>query len=218
MTPETRKIIEDNLQAAREAVSVTKHIPPGFTAEQRDQLFALREARGWSRIRRQTELIEKRTGDKWRARRNQLREKLFTGFTVALVGDRGVGKTQMGADLMLTVTDFLKSAEYVSATGLFSEVKSSYHPVSKLTEPEVTGQFCQPRFLVIDEYEKRGDTDWENRILFDILNIRYGMKKDTILLSNLTHKTFVEMLGPSMASRINETGGIITCDWPSFRQ
>lgn len=184
----------------------------------KDRIAELREARGWEFIRRQTSMKADRQSEDWKKQRRTVRDKLGTGFIIALVGDRGVGKTQIGADLMLTVTDRFKSAEYLTATGFFLEIKSSYHPKSELTENEVVGQLCRPSLLVLDEYEKRQDSEWENRTLFEVLNRRYGMMKDTLILSNLDFNHFVEMLGPSMASRINETGGIITCDWPSFRQ
>ena len=47
---------------------------------------------------------------------------------------------------------------------------------------------------------------------------RYGAMKDTILISNQTPDVFQKAIGSSILSRLQETGAIIQCDWPSFRE
>jgi hypothetical protein len=40
---------------------------------------------------------------------------------------------------------------------------------------------------------------------------------DTILTCNLDRNMLAENLGPSIVSRMKEGGGILECNWPSFR-
>jgi len=70
---------------------------------------------------------------------------------------------------------------------------------------------------VIDEIGKRGDTDWENNLLFHLLDKRYQDMTDTIVLANLTAEEMAKSLGPSLSDRMSETGGLIECTWPSRR-
>jgi DNA replication protein DnaC len=68
-----------------------------------------------------------------------------------------------------------------------------------------------------DEIGKRGESVWEGNLLFELLNNRYADRTDTIVIANLNPQDLAESLGPSITSRLNETGGVIHCDWPSRR-
>jgi hypothetical protein len=39
-----------------------------------------------------------------------------------------------------------------------------------------------------------------------------------VLVGNLTVAAFAEVVGDSIVSRMQETGGALVCDWPSYRQ
>ena len=41
--------------------------------------------------------------------------------------------------------------------------------------------------------------------------------KSTILISNLMPDAMQKFVGPSIWSRITETGMLLSCDWTSFR-
>jgi DNA replication protein DnaC len=76
---------------------------------------------------------------------------------------------------------------------------------------------ASPRPAGIDEAHERGSTDWENRTLTNIIDHRYDAMRCTLLLSNQSKEQFAESVGPSVTSRILETGEAIICNWPSFR-
>jgi DNA replication protein DnaC len=67
----------------------------------------------------------------------------------------------------------------------------------------------KPSLLVIDEAAKRGETEWENRLLFEILNKRYGDFKDTILIANQSREEFSKSMGPAIVRRMDEVGGLM---------
>lgn len=142
---------------------------------------------------------------------------LGKGRMWAICGTRGNGKTQMAVEAMKKATMLGMSARYVSATEFFAAIKATYRKDSNMTEIQVIEQFRKPRMLVIDEIGKRGETDWENNLLFHLLDKRYADMTDTIILANLDSSKMAESIGPSLADRISETGGMIECTWASRR-
>ncbi len=142
--------------------------------------------------------------------------RLTKGSLVALVGPRGTGKTQMAVVTCKQSCDVQRSALYTTAMDIFVAIKASYKPDGD--ERSALAQFERPSLLVIDEAHVRGETEWENNLLTHLIDSRYRVVKDTIIISNQTHDKFRASIGPSIYSRLIETGGVLECDWPSFRK
>ncbi len=140
-----------------------------------------------------------------------------TGKLIAFVGGRGNGKTQMAVQLMKARTMELRTALFSTAVEFFIKIKSTYRKDADRDEMEVVKEYQKPSLLVVDEVGKRGGSDWENTMLFELLNRRYNDMKDTILIDNRSRAEFTEIIGPSLASRMNEGGGIIEFTWDTFR-
>lgn len=171
----------------------------------------------WNIPKRHFELKEADRTAEWGAVEKKLTERIGKGYLMALVGVRGAGKTQLGVEVAKETTNRLKSALYCTAMEFFLDIKSSYRKDADRSESDVIYDYTRPLFLIIDEFAKRGETDWENRLLFHVLDKRYQDCKDTLLIVNQEKKDFNEMIGPSLASRMQETGGIIECNWKSYR-
>lgn len=171
----------------------------------------------WNAPNRQLSNKEIDRSGAWGAKESELRKILGTGFLVALVGGRGPGKTQMGVELMKHATEQLQSAYYDTLTGLFLDIKATFKNDSRETEGDVVHKMVKPSLLVIDEVGKKSDSEWENRIFFEIVDRRYREMRDTLLIANYTKEQFVESIGDSLASRMQETGGIVECNWESYR-
>lgn len=154
----------------------------------------------------------------WGEAFKKIESKLGNGCLFALVGGRGNGKTQMAVQLMKSSTRQLSTTLFCSAIGLFMEIKGTYKHDSSKSEEDIVDSHVKPALLVIDEIGKRGGTEWENNIIFELINRRYNEMKDTLLIDNRTKNEFIETIGPSLASRMNEGGGIIECGWESFRK
>lgn len=157
-------------------------------------------------------------GKVWLAKLTEIASRVGTGFLIALIGDRGPGKTQMGVELIRRCCETGRSARYVTAMDFFIAVKASYGDGADERERAVIQSFARPRLLVFDEVQERGETDWENRLLTHLIDLRYREERDTLLIANLLREPFIESLGPSITSRLIETGGIVECSWPSFRE
>jgi DNA replication protein DnaC len=183
--------------------------------EREQKLQALTKAAGIPR--RHSERNEFKN-EHWRQKLESLRAKLGSGFLIALIGIRGCGKTQMAVELIRAQIQRLKSAHLTTAMDIFLDIKSAYRKGSEIDERQILNRFFEPRLLVIDEIQERAETAWEDRILTHLVDRRYKDERDTILVGNSTREKFEKEMGASIVSRLNETGGIIVCDWESFRR
>lgn len=185
------------------------------------------------RIKRNTEMNIDETGFKsapkrhrqaaidfagpWSKKLGDLKAKAGTGMLVALIGNRGSGKTQLAVEVMRSIAEKGSRVLFVSCMELLMEFKASYRRDSDKTEAAVMLEFLKPKLLIIDEVARRGETDWENNLLFELINQRYGDMRDTILTCNLTKEELQGSMGPSIVSRMLETGGVMECNWESYR-
>jgi DNA replication protein DnaC len=173
---------------------------------------------GWNAPKRALDAKDIDFTGQWGATFEKIKARLGEGFLIGLIGGRGPGKTQLGVELMKAHTENRHSALYVTATEFFMTIKRAYRDHSSETELDIIKRFRKPSLLILDETGKRAETDWENRLLFELIDKRYQDMSDTLLISNEAQAQFSEAIGPSLASRMNETGGIMQCNWPSFRK
>lgn len=186
--------------------------------EDRRQMEISMARDGWNAPKRAIDAKNVDFSGPWGATFEKIKGRLGEGFLIGLIGGRGPGKTQMGVELMKSHSEKRRSTLYVTATEFFMTIKRAYRDHASESELEIIKHFRRPTLLVIDEAGKRAETDWENRLLFELIDKRYQDMSDTLLISNEDKSQFSEAIGPSLASRMNETGGIIQCNWPSFRK
>lgn len=151
----------------------------------------------------------------------QFRAKLGTGITSAIVGDRGTGKTQMGARLIRSAISKERTAFYTTVTAFFLEIERTMGSDRREHKADVMKRFTRFSFLVLDEVGRRSDQPWQENLFFELLDARYRGKLDTFLISNEEKDAFETSIGASIVSRINETGGIVDAKisqgWKCFR-
>ena len=150
---------------------------------------------------------------------------LKDGSCVVLVGPRGTGKTQLATELGMSMScDLQLTQRYTTLSGLLQDEKDSWNkppqldgfnrPTSPLKRAKEVG------LLVLDEIQEVAGTDWEMSQLIRIFDERYGAMKRTVLISNLMPDAMQKFVGPSIWSRISETGLLVLCggeNWGSFR-
>lgn len=139
------------------------------------------------------------------------------GGMYALVGVRGAGKTHLACALVHEFCRLGKSAVYHRTMDIFLDIKRTFDKGNG-SQADVVERYAKPKLLVLDEIQVRSDTEWEDVILTDLIDRRYAAMKSTLMIANLTPKDFCQRIGSSVTSRLTETGGIIVCDWPSFRK
>jgi DNA replication protein DnaC len=136
------------------------------------------------------------------------------GELLALIGNRGTGKTQMA--YMLAQLLGLKTC-YFRSDDLFRAIKSWFALSSQDSAHNLTMLKRVP-LLVIDESQERLGTEFEDQTLTAIVDKRYGEQLPTVLISNQKPDEFARNVGPSIASRITEGGYVLVADWASYRK
>jgi DNA replication protein DnaC len=109
-----------------------------------------------------------------------------------------------------------RTVRYLKASDLFRSIRGTFRKDGP-SEIKLLETFSRYGLLVIDESHERGDTEFENRTLVHIIDRRYDAGRDTLLISNLSADAFRTSMGPSIISRMSETGLMIVADWPSYR-
>lgn len=136
---------------------------------------------------------------------------------VALLGTYGNGKTQIAVELIRAATTREEASLWTTATDFLMAVKACYRPNATEVERDVIAAHVAPRWLVIDEFHRRKGTPWEDSLLFQVIDKRYNAGTAVIIIANQTRDEFEQSMDGSILSRMNETGGIIECNWASFR-
>lgn len=162
------------------------------------------------------ELESDERGDRWRKARDAAWRIACNRGMVALCGNRGSGKTQIACDILREFCKAGQKAIYTTAIDMFIDLRTPIQ-TGKESEREVLERFCKPTMLVIDEIQERGQTFWEDRLLTYIIDRRYRDMRATIIIANLLPEQFRQHLGESAWDRLRGTGGLVICEWPSFR-
>ena len=141
------------------------------------------------------------------------------GGMLIVAGDRGRGKTQLVTWLAWTRGQRGQNPGiYAKAFDLFSDVKATWAKASTDSETDIMRRYKVAPFLALDECHERGETDWENRTLRNVLDHRYDACLPTVIIGNwATPQDISSSLGASITDRVTETGGVVWCKWQSYR-
>lgn len=161
---------------------------------------------------------EDNNSPEWLRNYELLKERIDARGSIALLGDRGTGKTQAAvSSIGYCCSKLGKMALYTKAFDVFLSIRNGNNINSSTTELQEVNKYIKPHLLVIDAFEVRGDTDFENRTLDHILDKRYDANKPTIIISNDSQENFLKAVGISIIDRFREKGGIIAFQGKSFR-
>ena len=154
---------------------------------------------------------------------NQLEEIVISGdCLLILCGDRGPGKTQIAtrwADIAATKHD--KASRYHKVHDLLSIIKSQFGDSDRKKKEEAAELLERAKkvsILVLDEWSELAGTDWEQRTLTNLIDHRYDNLLTTIIITNHKPSEAAASVGRSIWSRAEETGGVVVCDWESYRK
>ena len=152
----------------------------------------------------------------------ELLPKIIEGnCLLLLIGDRGPGKTQMATWWAAERVRAGKAAGwYRKIADLISEIKLTWNAGGKSvgTEDDLLRKYRTTAFLVLDEFNERGSSEWESRTLANIIDHRYDNMLATVIIANMSEREVRLQVQPSIVSRAEETGGLVVCDWRSYRQ
>lgn len=149
---------------------------------------------------------------------NRMVASFGSGAIWAILGEWGTGKTQEAVEVIRSAILRLMSARFTTAIDFFVYLRSPYSDAGAARdEGAVIADFVRPDLLVIDDAHVRADTDFENRLLHHVIDKRHIQLKETILTSNQSADVFTDTMGGAIIDRMCAAGGIIECEWPSFR-
>lgn len=138
-----------------------------------------------------------------------------------LIGDHGPGKTQIATWWAAKRLEAGNGAGlYVKTADLLGEIKQTWSDGGRnaFSERDVLAKYRRAKYLVLDEFHERGASAWDVRTLNNILDHRYDAMLVTVIIANLSPQDFEQQVSASIRSRTEETGGLIVCDWPSYRR
>jgi DNA replication protein DnaC len=153
---------------------------------------------------------------KYRAARDQMANLLDTPGELFLRGETGCGKTHLASALVNRFCERLQAARFVTAAEFFCELQSTFDAKGH-TKMDFRRRYQQYPLLVIDEFEVRSNSKWENMILRDIINTRHGNLRATIFATNLQYENLEDRLPGPVRSRIDQRGGVVDFEWADLR-
>ncbi len=154
--------------------------------------------------------------EKWKRAVEPARDLLCykpTGQIIVLCGNRGSGKTTMAVQLMHCAMKHKHYfAHYSTLETYLNRIRGYKADLEVIRE-----DFNDPKVLALDEVGKIGDSAWEERQLFHLVNERFNDNKHTIMMCAAQPDGLDAILSPSIRDRIHEDGCVVHLDWPSFR-
>jgi DNA replication protein DnaC len=184
----------------------------------------VREANGWG-LRYIADFSP--LGDDWATTYPEASKAVSQGGLVVFLGNRGTGKTQMAAEIAKS-GDWKsdkgewdgnkmvsrKTAIYRRAMDIFLDLRDRSPGHS---EKAVLEKLTYCGLLVIDEFQERGETPFEDRIITNLLDKRYNDERPTILIANLDREGLKNMLSPSVIDRMRQNGRSFLFNGKSYR-
>lgn len=185
-------------------------------------------------LRRITDWGQPKQEDVFRRTKAKL---LGVGAIVALCGARGLGKSTIAAQIMrerqeerrrYSLADIetrgaepLDPGRYEKLTVLGNMFKPMFAGFGSVNAEQLKknyGAWCRVPLLTLDEVHDAEGIAPAMTMLVDLIDQRYAANLDTILISNRAALEFRDHTNPSIISRLTEHGGIISCEWPSWRK
>lgn len=196
----------------------------------RGEIFPKLERWGFP-SRYQTEIGDWRCEPQRRVFQECRRRMCGIGAVVALIGERGAGKTTIAAQMALALAweehraiyagepVRLRAFFYRKVTDLVRRLKPLYANFGTIETDRLESSLralCSVDVLVIDEMHDLSELAVREAMLIDVIDRRYSARKDTLLISNQTPQEW-EGTPASIRSRIEEHGCVVPCEWGSWR-
>lgn len=125
-----------------------------------------------------------------------------TGAGLLLYGDYGVGKTH----LVTAVANYLVytygvSAYFTTAPDLISQIQKSIRSYLQDGD-DIKRTAKEVDVLILDDLGREKGTEWNQQVLFELVDHRYRAKKPMLITSNLTPQQLSYQAGEATLSRL----------------
>ena len=126
--------------------------------------------------------------------KDPINKSLLSATCSIIWGSFGVGKTWESCAVIKKLHNdkVIKSFKFISEIALLTDIKNDFN-----TLEQTVNYYKNVDLLVIDEFGKSNDSDFNKAHMFDILNHRYMWLKKTILICNADKKEDLYKLIPT---------------------
>lgn len=139
------------------------------------------------------------------------------GRVLILTGPTGTGKTHLACAIANTVMRLHSaSASFGTVTDYTRGVKSAFQKDSGKSEQALIADLANVDLLIMDEVGQRA-TEYDQQLVFEVVNRRYADMRPMVLMSNLPEEELIAHLGERVSDRLRDVGTFLAMDWPSYR-
>jgi DNA replication protein DnaC len=140
------------------------------------------------------------------------------GCNLWLIGTPGTGKTHLGSAIAMAVrAKYCLATKVMTCREIVRMVRATWQRDSEKTETQVIDGLGSLPLLVLDEVGVGFGTDSELISLYDVLDMRYQLRRPTVLISNLNAPAIKEFLGDRLYDRLREGAKVVPFKWDSHR-
>lgn len=152
----------------------------------------------------------------------QFAEKIVGGDNegegLFLIGPPGTGKTHLGAAMVRHVIEAATCGAAIhSARDVVRTLRATWAKGAAETEDAAIRRLGSLPLLVLDEVGVGFGTEAETVQLFDVVDMRYQLRRPTVVASNLNIPMIKAAVGDRIFDRLREGAATVRCDWPSRR-
>lgn len=102
---------------------------------------------------------------------------------------KGSGKTRLATSIgNALVKEHGVDIAFIKSADLMNQIRKTFKKDSETTESEIVEVFRNVEVLIVDDLALKGSTEFEERILYDVMDDRLENRKPTIFTSNVTIK------------------------------
>ena len=120
--------------------------------------------------------------------------------SLLLMGSYGTGKTHLASAIANDLIDKGVVVRFGTWEGLLTQIREGFD-----TDTNVVRKFKSAQLLVIDDFGKDKSSEWNDAILFEIINHRYEANLPTVITTNLSGRDLMNRVGQAIYSRMSET-------------
>ncbi|MCX0231908.1 ATP-binding protein, partial [Escherichia coli] len=108
------------------------------------------------------------------------------------------------------------SGHYVRAISLMDRLRAARSFNARPEEAQLVDRLAAVDVLVVDDVGKSLGNDFERSSFFNVIDMRWGARKPTIVTTNEPPEVLRDLLTPAGFDRLTEAGaGVLHLDWPS---